>query len=98
MYDRKVNNSKDLHSDEEKIKLLRSKISALHNVSIEIGNEVNSHHKYLDSMQDSLGTTQNLLKSAMNKIEELSKMKAGAFLFSFVLFVFFLFLFVHFCM
>lgn len=101
MYGRNTNNSKSFsahdHSDEEKIRLLRDKISSLRDISIEIRTEVNDQNQYLDTVHDSMSLSGTLLKSAMKRLTQLSEMNAGAWLFSFILIAFFIFIFVHFC-
>lgn len=97
MHGRKNNEPAREHSDEEKIRLLRSKISSLRDISIEIGTEVTDQNRYLDAMHDSMSLSERLLKSAMKQLTQLSHMNAGTWLFSFLLIAFFIFIIVHFC-
>lgn len=86
----------NLNEEEERIRLLRSKLSALHNVSIEIGEEVRGQNKVLDNLSTSMTTTDLLLCKARNAIKQLEDMKAGSYLFLAIVFIFVIFFIVHF--
>ena len=63
-----VERDNELQSDE-----LRQRVEALKSLTIEIGNEVREHNKFLDSLSSDLEGSRGILGAAMNKLGFISR-------------------------
>lgn len=77
---------------EEQVDLLRGKVSALRAVSIDIGNEVKEHNRFLRSFDDNMDGTEGLLRGAMGRV--LGLHRAGHHRYIWWLFLFAVFVFI----
>ncbi|XP_062606444.1 BET1 homolog [Saccostrea cucullata] len=72
---------------------LSSKVSALKSLTIDIGNEVREHNKFLKEMDEDYDKSGNLLQFSMGRLKAITKAggpKLWCYMFTFCLFVFFL--------
>lgn len=81
--------------NDEKLELLKNKLSSLKHITINIGKEVEQHNRLLDDFQNVMGQSDNLLKSSMKRLVSLAKMNSGSFLFLFIIFAIFMIFFVY---
>lgn len=78
---------------EDQVDLLRGKISTLKAVSIDIGNEVKEHNRFLEAFDDDMNKSEGLLRKAIGRVLKLHQAGHHRYiwwLFLFSLLVFFI--------
>eukprot|EP00462_Mataza_sp_D1_P021297 CAMPEP_0175139692 /NCGR_PEP_ID=MMETSP0087-20121206/11052_1 /TAXON_ID=136419 /ORGANISM="Unknown Unknown, Strain D1" /LENGTH=119 /DNA_ID=CAMNT_0016422747 /DNA_START=71 /DNA_END=427 /DNA_ORIENTATION=- len=78
----------------EAIGMLSSKVDMLKQLSIDIGKETSSQNKFLDEMDNEMGSTSNLMAGTMKQLNTMLKSGGSKHMCYLVVFIFFFFLLV----
>lgn len=74
---------------------LKSKISSLKTISIDIGHEVKYQNKMLNEMNTDFDSGEGILKSTMGRLVRMSRAGHNRYIFYLILFSFFVFLVIY---
>jgi len=73
--------------NDEGLNVLADQVSALKQITIDIGDEVREQNKMLDGMDSDFGRADGLLKGTMKKLGEISGFKSTSHMFILALFI-----------